>query len=194
MRFSSSHSNPDFLYLNQNGEAENKKRSRDPFILADKISASVRFQNVIMIMVLQTKINLEYGSHTNIQSLYDQEISSLDLCELVCPCCRQKTILSLIPDFYSRYFFNSSEDIQSSQKIVITGVRCQCGCRHALFPEWICPFSSFSYPFLQALLSYYFEDAAENKSACAGKFTGISPLQKLKTRGRNVLLIRLLNS
>jgi hypothetical protein len=111
--------------------------------------------------------------YNSCQELYDAFVESIDLKTVTCPKCGSVGTLSRNSD-YERYFFNSVHDYQESATLTITVVKCDCDtCNsyHAIFPSWVCPFSNFSYPFVEKIFDHYFNESHENKSQTAAAFS-----------------------
>lgn len=120
-----------------------------------------------------------YGQSANYQNLYYEIQKDIEhSADAICSYCGSKCFKR--HSYYSRYFFNCAEDIQNSNKIQVTVLECTCeNCPHrfqTVLPDWICPFSPFSYPFIFAFLDSFYNDLDQNISAAARLF-GISRRQ-----------------
>lgn len=120
------------------------------------------------------------GSHLHncapgkLQEVYDQSIkSALSDCDLFCPKCRSRNTL-IRSGSYSRFCHNCPEDYSDGTLLQVDTMKCTCcGCETSLVPEWFCPYSQFTYPFILEILYSYFFDFDQNKSRTAAAF-GIS--------------------
>lgn len=73
----------------------------------------------------------------------------------------------------SRYLYNSVDDIHNNRHILVQDYRCShCGRYHRFHDGSICPFRSYTYPFMIEILHAYYS-GAQNKSRCCALF-GIS--------------------
>lgn len=133
------------------------------------LNHSAAFDNTPKFDSNDSEFSLDYNDGHSPQQLYDDFCLEQDPSDFVCPHCQIRGHFK--PDgSYSRYFYNSPEDVRNGTKIRLNIYRCQCGHRHTLMPEWLCPFSSFSMPFLRVLLFDYYGSLKQNKSRTASKY------------------------
>lgn len=114
-------------------------------------------------------VSMVFDSEISPQTLYDSFSALQDPSSFLCPHCK-KCGLFRPAGYYRRYFFNSLGQIQENCRLRIKVFRCACGHKHALMPGWLCPYSSFSMPFLEEILLEYFGASNKNKSHTAKKF------------------------
>lgn len=114
-------------------------------------------------------VSMVFDSEISPQTLYDSFSALQDPSSFLCPHCK-KCGLFRPAGYYRRYFFNSLGQIQENYRLRIKVFRCACGHKHALMPGWLCPYSSFSMPFLEEILLEYYGASNENKSQTAKKF------------------------
>ena len=81
------------------------------------------------------------------QEWFDQAFHSLDLSEHPCPYCNSKGNL-IFHDSYSRYMVSLKNNCPVTVVLRIPRVKCtSCGHTHALLPEMLIPYSSYSLRF-----------------------------------------------
>lgn len=90
------------------------------------------------------------------QKWFDQAVSSLLLSDQPCPCCNSKG--NLIPhDRYPRYMVTLKNGKVHTVLLNVPRVKCMsCGHTHALLPEMLIPYSSYSLRFVLKVLEAYF--------------------------------------
>ena len=90
------------------------------------------------------------------QEWFDQAARSLRLSDQPCPCCNSKG--DLIPhDVYSRYMVTLKNHRPVTVVLRVPRVKCtSCGRTHALLPEMLIPYSSYSLRFVLTVLEAYF--------------------------------------
>ena len=100
------------------------------------------------------------------QEWFDQAFSSLDLSALPCPYCKSKE--HLIPhDVYSRYMVTLKNNRPVTVILRVPRVKCtSCGHTHALLPEMLIPYSSYSLRFVLTVLEAYFLHAHTVEDIC----------------------------
>lgn len=118
-------------------------------------------------------MNLKYNQKVNYQNEYDRLVLSLgNFSRLRCPSCGSVGNLRKYQT-YTRFFFNSPQDRLNSTHITIQCVKCHtqgCGHTHALLPNWICPYSSYSYSFIITVLNAFYTTYEEKIDPCARHF------------------------
>ena len=108
---------------------------------------------------------------TDPQEAYDHFAAGYDFSQLVCPFCGETGQFEILQHDYSRYFYNSPKHIDENRRLYVCVLKCACGHTHTLFPSWMCPFSSFSYPYIFTVIRFYFEESGQNKSVTARNFS-----------------------
>lgn len=112
--------------------------------------------------------NIQFNNNIQYSEIYRNAMASLDLSSCSCPWCnacgrfkRETT--------YSRYFINSLNEIDHPDTLEIEVFECEsCGHCHAILPAFICPFSSYSYPFItESLYEYFYGENKGNLSHVA---------------------------
>ena len=90
------------------------------------------------------------------QEWFEQAVRSLNLCDHPCPYCNSKG--HLIPhDVYSRYMVTLKNHRPVTVILRVPRVKCtSCGHTHALLPEMLIPYSSYSLRFVLTMLEAYF--------------------------------------
>ena len=100
------------------------------------------------------------------QEWFDQAVRSLDLSVHPCPYCHSKG--HLIPhDVYSRYMVTLKGHRPVTAVLRVPRVKCtSCGHTHALLPEMLIPYSSYSLRFVLTVLEAYFLHAHTVEEIC----------------------------
>lgn len=90
------------------------------------------------------------------QEWFDQAVASRNLSAQSCPYCNSKG--NLIPhDSYSRYMVTLKDNRPVTAILCVPRVKCtSCGHTHALLPEMLVPYSSYSLRFILTVLKAYF--------------------------------------
>lgn len=90
------------------------------------------------------------------QEWFDQAIEKLNLSEQVCPYCDSKGQM-ILHDSYSRYMITLKGNRIETKILQIPRVKCaSCGHTHAVLPEVLIPYSSYSIRFVLTVLKDYF--------------------------------------
>ena len=90
------------------------------------------------------------------QEWFDQAIEKLNLSEQVCPYCDSKGQM-ILHDSYSRYMITLKANHIETKILQIPRVKCaSCGHTHAVLPEVLIPYSSYSIRFVLMVLKDYF--------------------------------------
>lgn len=100
------------------------------------------------------------------QEWFDQALHRLSLSERSCPYCNSKG--NLIPhDSYSRYMVSLKDNSPVTVILNVPRVKCtSCGHTHALLPEMLIPYSSYSLRFVLTVLESYFLHAHTVEEIC----------------------------
>lgn len=90
------------------------------------------------------------------QEWFDQAVGGLMLSDQCCPCCGAKGCMRP-HDTYSRYMVTLKEYKPVTESLRVPRVKCSsCGHTHALLPEMLLPYSSYSLRFVLSVLEAYF--------------------------------------
>ena len=100
------------------------------------------------------------------QEWFDQAVGDLMLSDQCCPYCGAKS--SMKPhDSYSRYMVTLKGDKPVTESLCVPRVKCtSCGHTHALLPEMLIPYSSYSLRFVLSVLNAYFLHAHTVEDIC----------------------------
>ncbi|MGX8716086.1 MAG: DUF6431 domain-containing protein [Lachnospiraceae bacterium] len=127
-----------------------------------------------MINDFANDFNIMYNDNKKYSEKYREYVDSLDLSRCSCPWCKaigrfkRETI-------YERYFINSTDEINNPDILCIHVFRCDsCGHFHAVLPAFICPFSSYSYPFIIEALNEYYHGEYKGNCSRVSTVMGIS--------------------
>ena len=90
------------------------------------------------------------------QEWFDRAIAKLNLSEQVCPYCDSKGQM-ILHDSYSRYMITLKTNHIKTEILQIPRVKCaSCGYTHAVLPEVLIPYTSYSIRFILTVLKDYF--------------------------------------
>ena len=90
------------------------------------------------------------------QEWFDRAIAKLNLSEQVCPYCDSKGQM-ILHDSYSRYMITLKANHIKTEILQIPRVKCaSCGYTHAVLPEVLIPYTSYSIRFILTVLKDYF--------------------------------------
>ena len=90
------------------------------------------------------------------QEWCDRAIAKLNLSEQVCPYCDSKGQM-IFHDSYPRYMITLKANHIETEILQIPRVKCDsCGHTHAVLPEMLIPYSSYSIRFVLTVLKDYF--------------------------------------
>ncbi|GLG06374.1 DUF6431 domain-containing protein [Sellimonas catena] len=90
------------------------------------------------------------------QEWFDQAVRSLNLSDHSCPYCNSKGHL-ILHDVYPRYMVTLKNNGPVTVILRVPRVKCiSCGHTHALLPEMLIPYSSYSLRFVLTVLEAYF--------------------------------------
>ena len=90
------------------------------------------------------------------QEWLDRAIAKLNLSEQVCPYCDSKGQM-ILHDSYSRYMITLKANHIKTEILQIPRVKCaSCGHTHAVLPEILIPYTSYSIRFILTVLKDYF--------------------------------------
>jgi hypothetical protein len=101
----------------------------------------------------------------------------LPFIKLTCPHCGAKTPTWSYHDSYQRYLISFENEVTITYTIDITRIICSsCQHTHAILPEIIIPYGSYSLPFIMAVLKDYFSPELTVKTLCEKYQISISML------------------
>lgn len=100
------------------------------------------------------------------QEWFDQAVGDLMLSDQCCPYCGAKGSMKL-HDSYSRYMVTLKENKPVTESLRVSRVKCiSCGHTHALLPEMLIPYSSYSLRFVLSVLEAYILHAHTVEDIC----------------------------
>ncbi|WP_270556834.1 DUF6431 domain-containing protein [Dorea amylophila] len=100
------------------------------------------------------------------QEWFDRAIAKLNLLEQVCPYCDSKGQM-IFHDSYPRYMITLKANHIETEILRIPRVKCDsCGHTHAVLPEMLIPYSSYSIRFVLTVLKDYFLHAHTVEKIC----------------------------
>lgn len=100
------------------------------------------------------------------QEWFDRAIAKLNLSEQVCPYCDSKGQM-IFHDSYPRYMITLKANHIETEILRIPSVKCDsCGHTHAVLPEMLIPYSSYSIRFVLTVLKDYFLHAHTVEKIC----------------------------
>lgn len=105
------------------------------------------------------------------QKRYDRDLEKAKRQSWKCPCCGSLSKMKAHCSYERKIHAGTNH---AGTVLWITVFRCPCKtCTHpyhAFLPGWICPFSIFTYPFIAAVLGFFYTDGNEKISTTARKF------------------------
>lgn len=102
-----------------------------------------------------------------LESMKDFPSDKLPFIKLACPCCGAKNPLWSYHDSYNRYLISYENEITITYTIDITRIICSsCKHTHAILPEIIVPYASYSLTFILLVLKDYFVSKMNVKTIC----------------------------
>lgn len=101
-------------------------------------------EHKLMINYFMAFFNIVFNDGLHHSNEYNELAWSMDLSECECPFCHAMGKF-LDETTYTRMFINSISQINDPEIFTIRVVKCTiCGHCHAIFPSFMCPFSSYS--------------------------------------------------
>jgi hypothetical protein len=134
---------------------------------------------MIRLFTVFCKLNLKTLSVKDLflESMKDFSSDKLPFIKLGCPCCGAKTPIWSYHDSYPRYLISFENELTITYTIDITRIICSsCQHAHAILPEIIIPYSSYSLPFILNVLKDYFLSKMTVKTICEKYQTSVSML------------------
>lgn len=86
--------------------------------------------------------------------LFNLSLARLDLVHQTCPCCGSNTNHTIYSS-YSRDMIVFSEGIRKDYTVSIPRIKCHCGHTHAVLPDVLIPYGSYSLRFILQVLCEY---------------------------------------
>lgn len=114
-----------------------------------------------------------------IKKLYQQSLQQNPLFLLVCPYCGAKGTCRRRGS-YERSLVIFSEGRPEVVRLSIPRVQCPCGRSHALLPDFIVPYLSYSLPMILMILSDYFHRRLTIRGICEKYLVNVPLIYRLK--------------
>jgi len=134
---------------------------------------------MIRLFTIFCKLNFKTLSVKDLflESMKDFSPDKLPFIKLSCPYCGAKTPTWSYHDSYQRYLISFENEVTITYTIDITRIICSsCQHTHAILPEIIVPYGSYSLPFIMAVLKDYFSTKLTVKVLCEKYQISISML------------------
>lgn len=138
---------------------------------------------MIRLFTVFCKLNFKTLSVTDIflESMKDFSSDKLPFMKLTCPYCRAKTPTWSYHDSYQRYLISFENETTLTYTIDITRIICSsCQHTHAILPEIIVPYGSYSLPLILNVLKDYFLSKMTVKTLCEKYQISVSMLYRWK--------------
>ena len=116
---------------------------------------------MIRVQVLLCKLNSLKISDSKLFSLFTQSPKR----NLSCPCCGNQADLHFHSS-YNRMMITISNNQRYEESVSISRVICPCGHTHALIPDFLIPYGSYSLRFILTVLSKYLNHYCSVASLC----------------------------
>lgn len=114
-----------------------------------------------------------------IKKLYQQSLQLDPLFRMVCPYCGAKGSCRRRGS-YERSLVTFSDGKPEVIRLRVTRVQCPCGKSHALLPDLIVPYLSYSLPMILMLLSDYFHRRLTIRGICEKYLVNVPLIYRLK--------------
>lgn len=138
---------------------------------------------MIRLFTIFCKLNFKILSAKDLflESMKAFSSDKLPFIKLSCPHCGAKTPTWSYHDSYQRYLISFENEVTITYTIDITRIICSsCQHTHAILPEIIIPYGSYSLPFIIAVLKDYFLRDLTVKTLCEKYQISISMLYRWK--------------
>lgn len=133
-----------------------------------------------MIRVFELFCKLNFINITA-EVFFDQAMDQLNLNEVVCPFCKTKHPEWKRHGFYERCLISFESGHTVTYRIAVVRYRCSsCGHTHAVLPESIVPYQSYSFMFITAVMRDYFTGSLTIENICEKYDISISTLYSWK--------------
>ena len=131
---------------------------------------------MIRLNALDCKLN---NSILHIRNLFQQTLQRAPLFYMVCPYCGAKGTCRKRGS-YERSLVTFSDGKPEVLRLRIPRVQCPCGKSHALLPDLIVPYLSYSLPMILMLLSDYFHRRLTIRGICEKYLVNVPLIYRLK--------------
>ena len=119
------------------------------------------------------------NSILSIRNLFRQSLKHLPLFLLVCPYCGAKGTCRRRGS-YERNLVTFSDGKPEVVRLRIPRVQCPCGRSHALLPDLIVPYLSYSLPMILMILSDYFHRRLTIRGICEKYLVNVPLIYRMK--------------
>ena len=106
------------------------------------------------------------------KSIFRKSMKSFRVETELCPSCKRKGDCR-IHGYYHRFVIDFCSGTPIVSRLKITRVRCSCGRTHAILPDPIIPYASYSLVFIRKALSAYYSHHQTIENICSA--FGITP-------------------
>ncbi|WP_088188889.1 DUF6431 domain-containing protein [Desulfosporosinus sp. FKA] len=121
------------------------------------------------------------ANHLFLWAMKDFSEEKIPLLKLACPNCGAKHPVWAYHDSYKRYLISYENQSITTDILDITRIICSsCKSTHAILPEIIIPFSSYSLLFILSVLNDYFRSSETVASLCMKYQISVSTLYEWK--------------
>lgn len=115
----------------------------------------------------------------SIRDLFQQSLQQTPLFRMVCPYCGAKGTCKKRGS-YERNLVTFSNGTAAVIRLKIPRVQCPCGRSHALLPDLIVPYLSYSLPMILMILSDYFHKRLTIRGICQKYLINVPLIYRLK--------------
>ena len=115
----------------------------------------------------------------SIRDLFQQSLQQTPLFRMVCPYCGAKGTCQKRGS-YERNLVTFSDGTAEVVRLKIPRVQCPCGKSHALLPDLIVPYLSYSLPMILMILSDYFHKRLTIRGICQKYLINVPLIYRLK--------------
>lgn len=115
----------------------------------------------------------------HIRNLFQQTLQRTPLFYMVCPYCGAKGTCRRRGS-YERNLVTFSNGATEVLRLKIPRVQCPCGRSHALLPDFIVPYLSYSLPMILMILSDYFHKRLTIRGICEKYLVNVPLIYRLK--------------
>lgn len=97
--------------------------------------------------------------------LFDVTLAHLDLVHQTCPCCGSSTNHKIYSS-YERNMISISNGSRKNYTVTIPRIKCHCGHTHAILPDVLIPYGSYSLRFILLVLCEYLNRRCSVEDLC----------------------------
>lgn len=113
--------------------------------------------------------------------IFNQAMLTINIHEQICPFCKTAHPDWIKHAVYERYLISFENNHSVTYTILVTRYRCSsCGHTHAVLPEFIIPYQSYSFLFIITVMRAYFTKALTVEKICEKYDISISTLYSWK--------------